>query len=633
MQTSALRFPQGLWALSAAATVPVYMSILTNSASPKPLPIIPNTHVDFVSGAAAATSFVGELFMLKALLVYRDKNAKGRPGGLFASAVVICMGCLLTITGCFLLLALEYMPDSASRLLYCCLAVSCFLIAAGTTHGLGGYLRFAEPDFEEEEEERQLEQEKRPQLNLASAASSSMEDLGLLSMTPGVQVQPYRKEGAVSLTRRQSNALLADDPLLQGSDLVAAAAPGAENDGSSRWQFFQPFSGGTAFVATQAIGWALFAVTLVVLIALAKQLIAGVGYCLRCWAVATGVLMCVTQATLGVSLVTFKARKTARKLLQPLLIARRTPRDILLGQLGPVLLMYTPMHVVMLAGALTCMALPARAAVAVLVGSHALYFFVTTQGNPQHTGSGAWPRLMDWISDNMEHSLMFWFGSVVLRSECKAPPDPTGRYVFGFHPHGLYPTGAGFLPLMPSMRSAFAGIRPVTLVASVMFLVPGMRDISRWAGFRQVTKRTFIATLAERGSVILCPGARLSWSTHTRHSSSHAGSWLCLQRASLVPVLAIGEVLQLANGWNWPTLQQLTYKKLGFPIPYIMVPLMYCVGEPIPVPACLAAGDAVSEELVGQVHAQFYNALQALFYKYHKEHPQFADADFTLVWK
>lgn len=48
---------------------------------------------------------------------------------------------------------------------------------------------------------------------------------------------------------------------------------------------------------------------------------------------------------------------------------------------------------------------------------------------------------MDWISDNMEHSLTFWFGSVVLRSECKTPPDPNGRYVFGFHPHGLYPTG------------------------------------------------------------------------------------------------------------------------------------------------------------------------------------------------
>lgn len=34
------------------------------------LPIIPHTHVDVVSGAAAVASFVGELFMLKALLVY-----------------------------------------------------------------------------------------------------------------------------------------------------------------------------------------------------------------------------------------------------------------------------------------------------------------------------------------------------------------------------------------------------------------------------------------------------------------------------------------------------------------------------------------------------------------------------------
>lgn len=77
---TALMSSQGLWALSAAAITPVYMSILMNSVSAKPLPIIPNTHVDVVSGAAAATSFVGELFMLKALLVYRDKNTKSRPG-------------------------------------------------------------------------------------------------------------------------------------------------------------------------------------------------------------------------------------------------------------------------------------------------------------------------------------------------------------------------------------------------------------------------------------------------------------------------------------------------------------------------------------------------------------------------
>lgn len=34
------------------------------------LPRIPHTHVDFVSGVAAACSFIGECFLIKALLVY-----------------------------------------------------------------------------------------------------------------------------------------------------------------------------------------------------------------------------------------------------------------------------------------------------------------------------------------------------------------------------------------------------------------------------------------------------------------------------------------------------------------------------------------------------------------------------------
>ena len=43
-------------------------------------------------------------------------------------------------------------------------------------------------------------------------------------------------------------------------------------------------------------------------------------------------------------------------------------------------------------------------------------------------------------------------------------PVDSRRYIFGFHPHGLYPTGAGLLPLSPSFRSAFPGTSPVTLV-------------------------------------------------------------------------------------------------------------------------------------------------------------------------
>jgi hypothetical protein len=37
------------------------------------------------------------------------------------------------------------------------------------------------------------------------------------------------------------------------------------------------------------------------------------------------------------------------------------------------------------------------------------------------------------------------------------------------------------------------------------------------------------------------------------------------QQASLVPVLALGEALQLRNLYDMPALQQYTYKRLGFP--------------------------------------------------------------------
>jgi hypothetical protein len=37
------------------------------------------------------------------------------------------------------------------------------------------------------------------------------------------------------------------------------------------------------------------------------------------------------------------------------------------------------------------------------------------------------------------------------------------------------------------------------------------------------------------------------------------------QQAALVPVLALGEVLQLRNLYDMPALQQYTYKRVGFP--------------------------------------------------------------------
>jgi hypothetical protein len=72
--------PQLLWAFSILALLPLYLSFLPGVA-PKAPPLIPHTHLDVVSGAAAVVSFVAELFMLKALLVYEAPGAGGGGSG------------------------------------------------------------------------------------------------------------------------------------------------------------------------------------------------------------------------------------------------------------------------------------------------------------------------------------------------------------------------------------------------------------------------------------------------------------------------------------------------------------------------------------------------------------------------
>lgn len=68
------------------------------------------------------------------------------------------------------------------------------------------------------------------------------------------------------------------------------------------------------------------------------------------------------------------------------------------------------------------------------------------------------------------------------------------------------------------------------------------------------------------------------------------------QGASLVPVAVLGEASTLRNLVDVPWLQLWTYKRLGFPVPYLLVGrwgitplprptcLRFVVGEPIPVP-------------------------------------------------
>lgn len=52
-------------------------------------------------------------------------------------------------------------------------------------------------------------------------------------------------------------------------------------------------------MTTQAISWSMFAATVVMLVVLLQQLVAGVAHCFQCWALGAGTCMVMAQAVSG----------------------------------------------------------------------------------------------------------------------------------------------------------------------------------------------------------------------------------------------------------------------------------------------------------------------------------------------
>ena len=87
-----------------------------------------------------------------------------------------------------------------------------------------------------------------------------------------------------------------------------------------------------------------------------------------------------------------------------------------------------------------------------------------------------------------------------------SPPPP--------HLHLL--AGAGFLGMLKGFRKGLPEIRPITLTASVLFYVPGVRDLSCWLGFRQVG---LAACIAPDASSLSGGKHTLPWS-HACHATT-----------------------------------------------------------------------------------------------------------------
>ena len=87
-------------------------------------------------------------------------------------------------------------------------------------------------------------------------------------------------------------------------------------------------------------------------------------------------------------------------------------------------------------------------------------------------------------------------------------PAQLPRLLFGYHPHGLYPAGAMYLPLLPAFQRLLGCFRPVTMTASVLHFLPLIRDLMAWANSRIVSQASLLHALRTYGPVLLCPGGQ-----------------------------------------------------------------------------------------------------------------------------
>jgi 2-acylglycerol O-acyltransferase 2 len=180
------------------------------------------------------------------------------------------------------------------------------------------------------------------------------------------------------------------------------------------------------------------------------------------------------------------------------------------------------------------------------------------------TGSRAWPLLRGRTTGSVWWSSFCDYFPISLVKT--APLDSNGKYVFGYHPHGiisvgafgaLATNGARVLDLTSAVQpegtgfdSLFPGIHPRLLTLSINFMLPFAREYLLSLGLLNASKATFRHVLAKGpGSAVVVVVGGAKEATYVEPGEMH----LVLEKrrgfvreammagAALVPVIAFGE--------------------------------------------------------------------------------------------
>ena len=282
----------------------------------------------------------------------------------------------------------------------------------------------------------------------------------------------------------------------------------------------------------------------------------------------------------------------------------------------------------------------------------ALYLlYITFLDRAQKNGNkkNFWFRNLTWWRNFRD-----FFPISLLRT---APLDPDGRYIFGYHPHGIIGFGAisCFATEAHDFSKLFPGIDVYLVTLPINFRIPFLREIYLSLGLLDASKETF-RTILSRGSgssiAVVVGGAAESLKSEPGKMDlvikSRKGfvRQAFLYGAQLVPVLGFGEtdVFGIVRSERLLRLQRFLQKKLGFAMPIFLGrgifqyhfgiiphrrPIKVIFGSPIALPTETTDGRKIAElgeswlclsdegkSFVEAAHARYVRELERL----HQDH-------------
>lgn len=261
-----------------------------------------------------------------------------------------------------------------------------------------------------------------------------------------------------------------------------------------------------------------------------------------------------------------------------------------------------------------------------------LLYLPTFLGNPQYNGRRRWWSIRGgWVYEELS---AYWYSHIIRESELRDDE----YHIFGYAPHGMFPMGSMWMHNTAEWQELFPNIVPYTFVATVVHVVPMLRDVTQYNGGLDVSAHRFSSALMEYRNIMLVPGGQHEMLLPRREdvSCKHRGFIrLALKTAcenrdktiNLVPLYSFGEIDMLTNAFpvslgvqRW-LVAKLRLNPAFLPVGRFnlagvpkRVPITFVVGSPIKVPQ--VKGDFPTEEQVALLARRYYSALHDTFEKH-----------------